>query len=173
MFIQFLRCILYGLCSTMVIFVNKVVMTTMRFPSFGFIAISQFVTTCVIINSGRLAGLVEISTKTVSPLTVLFRFNTLSGLGGTKHVNLPMFTVLRQFSILMTTMMEKWLLKITLTSVVGLGVLLMIGGAVVAAGRDLNFDLEGYTYMLLNDVFTAAYGIDLKRALNPNIPQVR
>ena len=47
-----------------------------------------------------------------------------------------------------------------------ISVFLMIFGALVAAFNDLAFNLPGYTYILLNDVFTAGNGVVTKKKLN-------
>lgn len=54
-----------------------------------------------------------------------------------------------------------------------LSVAMMIGGALVAAIFDLQFEPKGYLLVATNDFCTAALGIAVKRALNLKIPQMR
>jgi len=77
-----------------------------------------------------------------------------------------MFTVLRRFSILMTMILEYFILGVHATFGVQFSVGLMIFGAMIAAMNDLSFDANGYLLILINDVCTAANGVYMKQKLD-------
>ncbi|KAG1930287.1 UDP-glucuronic acid/UDP-N-acetylgalactosamine transporter [Pimephales promelas] len=101
----------------------------------------------------------------IFPLPLLYVGNHVTGLGGTKKLSLPMFTVLRKFTILLTMIMESRILRKTFPSSLVFSVLAIVLGALIAASSDLSFNAEGYTFVLLNDVFTAASGVYTKKKL--------
>ena len=60
---------------------------------------------------------------------------------------------------------EFYILKVRPSTSIQMSVYLMIFGSVVAACNDLAFNLLGYTYVLLNDFFTAGNGVLMKKKL--------
>uniref|UniRef100_A0A673YTX5 Solute carrier family 35 member D2 n=1 Tax=Salmo trutta TaxID=8032 RepID=A0A673YTX5_SALTR len=120
----------------------------------------QMATTIIILYAAKMNQIVHFQDFDRSifikifPLPLLYVGNHITGLAGTKKLSLPMFTVLRKFTILMTMIMEARILKFV-----------AIFSHLYILFSDLAFDAEGYTFILLNDVFTAASGVYTKKKL--------
>lgn len=169
---KILSALFYGIVSFLIIVVNKIVLTTYGFPSPYFLGVGQMAVTIILIWVLRQAGVIdfpEVSLATcrkVFPLPIFFCANLVCGLGGTQKISLPMFTALRRFSILMTMIGEYLVLRKTPSVGVVISVFAMVGGAVIAACKDLTFDFSGYTLVLLNDFFTAANIICVRKVVD-------
>lgn len=169
---QISSAIFYGISSFLITVINKTVLTSYNFPSSQVLGIGQMIATITVLYIAKKSHYIdfpnlEISTiKKIFPLPLIYIGNMIFGLGGTKQLSLPMFTALRRFSILMTMIAEYYMLGVKARTSVQISVYTMVIGAIVAAYDDLAFNLEGYIFIFLNDIFTAANGIYTKKKLD-------
>ncbi|XP_057580801.1 UDP-N-acetylglucosamine/UDP-glucose/GDP-mannose transporter isoform X2 [Hippopotamus amphibius kiboko] len=147
---RLLSALFYGTCSFLLVLVNKALLTTYRFPSPIVLGIGQMAVTIMILYVSKLNKIIhfpdfdkKIPIK-LFPLPLLYVGNHISGLSSTSKLSLPMFTVLRKFTIPLTLLLETIIL-----------------------GSDLAFNLEGYIFVFLNDIFTAANGVYTKQKMDP------
>ena len=161
----------YSGASLAVIFINKGIMTGYHFPFVGFMATVQFLGTVIVLALCSFAKKIELPPLTwdvvrdISPVSIMFLGNILTGLGGTKNLNLPMFTCLRRFSILFVMLTEWAILGSRPPSTTQLSVALMLGGSIIAAMYDLQYDKEGYMLVMANNLFTALNGVWMKKTM--------
>ncbi|XP_077200671.1 nucleotide sugar transporter SLC35D2 isoform X2 [Paroedura picta] len=147
---KLLSALFYGACSFLIVLVNKAVLTAYRFPSPLFLGVGQMVTTILILYVSKLNKIIHFPDfdknipKKLFPLPLIYVGNHISGLSSTSKLSLPMFTVLRKFTIPLTLLLE-----------------------VIILGSDLAFSLGGYTSVFLNDIFTAANGVYTKQKIDP------
>ncbi|XP_066154882.1 UDP-sugar transporter UST74c isoform X1 [Euwallacea fornicatus] len=169
---KILSALFYAVASFMITVVNKTVLTTYGFPSFQVLGIGQMAATIIVLYGAKKLRIVSFPSLDVStcrkifPLPLIYIGNMIFGLGGTKELSLPMFTALRRFSILMTMILELYILGVRPSFSVQFSVYMMVGGAVLAASNDLAFNLQGYIFVLLNDFFTAINGVYTKKKLD-------
>ncbi|XP_070598893.1 nucleotide sugar transporter SLC35D2 isoform X1 [Erythrolamprus reginae] len=170
---KLLSALFYGTCSFLIVLVNKTVLTVYRFPSPMFLGVGQMVTTILILYVSKLNKIIHFPDldksipKKLFPLPLIYIGNHISGLSSIGKLSLPMFTVLRKFTIPLTLLLEIIILGKRFPLGIIISVCAIILGALIAAGSDLAFSMGGYVSVLLNDVFTAANGVYTKQKIDP------
>jgi solute carrier family 35 len=106
--------------------------------------------------------------KSLLPLGLVNGANIVAGLFGTGDLTVPMFIVLRRFTMVITIVIERLFFSSTHNWQVLSSVGVMISGALIAAAADLAFNLRGYVSILTNDLLTSIYLIMVK-----NLPAAR
>ncbi|XP_008992061.1 nucleotide sugar transporter SLC35D2 isoform X2 [Callithrix jacchus] len=146
---RLLSALFYGTCSFLIVLVNKALLTTYGFPSPIFLGIGQMAATIMILYVSKLNKIIhfpdfdkKIPVK-LFPLPLLYVGNHISGLSSTSKLR-------KQYSL----------------SII-VSVFAIVLGAFIAAGSDLAFNLEGYIFVFLNDIFTAANGVYTKQKMDP------
>ncbi|XP_017402675.1 UDP-N-acetylglucosamine/UDP-glucose/GDP-mannose transporter isoform X2 [Cebus imitator] len=147
--VRLLSALFYGTCSFLIVLVNKALLTTYGFPSPIFLGIGQMAATIMILYVSKLNKIIhfpdfdkKIPVK-LFPLPLLYVGNHISGLSSTSKLR-------KQYS---------------LNIIVSVSAIVL--GAFIAAGSDLAFNLEGYIFVFLNDIFTAANGVYTKQKMDP------
>lgn len=116
-FMRIFSALFYAFTSFAIIVVNKIILTTYKFPSFHILGIGQMVATILFLSTAKyfkwisFPGYSSDVPKRIFPLPLFYAGNLVCGLGGTQKLSLPMFTVLRRFTILMTVVCEFYVLK--------------------------------------------------------------
>merc|ERR1711871_1930982 len=81
----------------------------------------------------------------------------MGGLMGTKAISIPMFTVLRRFSMPIMLCSEIFILKRPQSKGVILSIVICMVGTVVAAMNDLAFNMKAYLIIGFSTIMTSAY----------------
>ncbi|XP_034026459.1 UDP-N-acetylglucosamine/UDP-glucose/GDP-mannose transporter isoform X1 [Thalassophryne amazonica] len=169
--LRFLSAVFYAGSSFFITVVNKTVLTSFRFPSYMCLGIGQMITTVLVLYAAKMSKTIQFQDfdrsvlVKIFPLPLLYVGNHITGLASTKKLSLPMFTVFRKFTIVMTMILEVYVLRKTFPKSLVYSVLAIVLGAMVAASSDLAFDAEAYVFILLNDAFTATSSVYTKKKL--------
>ena len=163
----------YAVVSFSIVAVNKSVLTIYKFPSVQFLSFAQLILTVIVTDVLKFFKLVSYpevctdSVKKVMPLPFLHLCNLILGLGSTQTLSIPMFTVLRRFTVLFVMIGEVWVLGKSFNKTTCATVFAMLFGVIVASVGDLAFDIYGYIMVLSNNLVSAAYFLYVKK-INDN-----
>ncbi|KAH9588704.1 UAA transporter [Trypanosoma melophagium] len=160
--------VLYAAASIGIMMLTKSIFTEFDFHCFIFIGFLQYMATSAVSLVRRHRGSISFPIRggfrilfvDLFPLPMVFVFNTLSGLGATQSLNMPLFVLLRRLSIAMTLGCEAIFLRYHHDLSTRVSVFLMLAGAFVATGFDVqDIPIRGVLFVLVNDICTALTGV--------------
>ncbi|KAF6773682.1 hypothetical protein AHF37_06933 [Paragonimus kellicotti] len=159
----------YMVCSTGIVFANKLVLTVHRFPSFMVLALFQTLFTAASIQI-FLVGELRKNERTgvfvkIVPLSFCYAVDLVMGIAGTGSLSLPMFSALRHLSNFLIIAGERLFLGVVRVASVYVSVCLMVFGTAIAAIGDITFDPVGYTYVFVNNFSTTGKALLTKSRL--------
>jgi len=159
----------YAITSLAIILFNKMILSVYRFKFEALLTLGHMISCVVFSEMLRAMGLIKYPSfkveiaKKVAPLSILFVLNVVIGLIALRVVNVPIFTTLRRLSGLFILIGEFVFLGMKPSSVKVASLSVILFGAVIAGYGDLAFDWLSYSYVIVNNVFTAAYLIMIKK----------
>lgn len=157
----------YGFISITITLFNKVVLSTYAFDGTLTLTLLQGLVTIACLTGLKLRGYIDYPpfawdiAKRVAPLSFVFMAYVVISLVSLGRVNVPMFTALRRLTVVFVMVEEYYLLGISPSRSVILSVGIMCLGAAIAAWRDLSYDSVSYFYLLLTNLFTSLYTVNI------------
>ena len=169
---QLIAALQYFVVSVGIMFANKIVLTSYKFPSFTFLTLAQFSTTCMLLILARASGFVSFPTprnlaapfRAIFPLQIIFLISTLCSLGGTKHISMPMFVLLRRTTVPLTMALEYYLENVIPSNGVAFSVILLMFGAIVAVG-DVHAPIFAVFLIMVANFCSAGVGVISKQKM--------
>uniref|UniRef100_A0A2K5MJ79 Solute carrier family 35 member D2 n=1 Tax=Cercocebus atys TaxID=9531 RepID=A0A2K5MJ79_CERAT len=144
---RLLSALFYGTCSFLIVLVNKALLTTYGFPSPIFLGIGQVIMIPISVQAKQNIHFPDFDKK----------IPTIS----CNYSPLPLYHESTVKLLMSIFNLKQYSLNIIVS------VFAIILGAFIAAGSDLAFNLEGYIFVFLNDIFTAANGVYTKQKMDP------
>lgn len=170
-----LSCCMYSACSVSMVILNKCISYGLepevreRLPDLS-IVLYQCLIAVVLVELARAMKIVEYPAFNVEtaiswvPLNLLFIGMLSSGFIALTYVSVPMITVTKNLTNLITVAGDYYLFGESFTSTVFISILLMTLGAIMAGANDLEFSLIGYCWVAVNCLCTSSYTLYMRYA---------
>lgn len=162
----------YCLASISMVLLNKVALSSFQFHSPNALLFFQCMLAVALVQACKLAGLVKVEPLTIQVARIWLPVNVIFvGMIGTsfyalQNLNVGMLTVLKNLTNIFTLGGDRLFYGRTYKLNVWGCVALMLLSAVSGAATDLSFSAVGYFWQILNCLFTAAYSLYMRSAMD-------
>lgn len=164
----------YSVCSLAMTMLNKSIFAIYAFPDPALLIFLQNVWTVIGLLVGRRLGWFNFELPTlrrliqVVPLNLCFLGMLISGSYALAELSVPMVSVLKNLSLVITLVVEARLFGQPISPLVALSVSLMLFSPLLAAKNDLAFSRAGYLWQTLNILLSSLYPLWARRLTADN-----
>ncbi|OMH80085.1 GDP-mannose transporter [Zancudomyces culisetae] len=88
-----------------------------------------------------------------------------TGAKALQYLNVPLFTVFKNLTIIAVAYGERFVFKTPVTRLMLSSFFLMVLSSIVGALNDIKFNLQGYTWVIMNCVCTAFYVVVMRKVI--------
>eukprot|EP00300_Choanocystis_sp_HF-7_P007906 c15580_g1_i1.p1 GENE.c15580_g1_i1~~c15580_g1_i1.p1 ORF type:complete len:330 (+),score=62.86 c15580_g1_i1:42-1031(+) len=165
-------CLIYLVCSNCMVLSNKAILSYYEFNFPLSLMLFQAVCTTLIIELGRLTGKIECepinlkTAKQILPLNLMFVAMICTAGFATEYLSVPFLTIFKNLTNVAITFGEQRLFGQSVSRGVLLSIFVMVAGSCCAAVNDIQFNAQGYLWMLCNCAVTASYILYMKLAMD-------
>ncbi|KAA0149908.1 hypothetical protein FNF31_07115 [Cafeteria roenbergensis] len=158
-----LACLAYSASSCTMVLLNKAVLSRFDYNYKACImALQGLVALSLMLVSKRLGvlqfkALSKASLQLWFPVNIFFTLMLYTSFESLKRLHVPSVTIFKNVTNIVIAAGAWWWFGEKVNLYVGLSLGMVVLGALLAGATDLSFDLEGYTWMAINCVSTAAY----------------
>lgn len=88
-----------------------------------------------------------------------------TGSKGIQYLTVSMFTVFKNTTIILIALGEQRLFHSRITGLMWVSFAMIVGGSVIGGANDLNFNVRGYAWQVINCFCSAAYILYMRLAI--------
>lgn len=162
-------CLLYSTLSLSTTLTNKSLLTTYSFSYPFALLYWQYIVTAALVIAAKFMGIINYpwpQKETVVrwlPLNALFCLMLVSNTYALRYISIPMVTVIKAVSTVMTGLGDNLFFGQKLTTGIVSSMVIMVISSFVAGANDLDYNSLGYFWAGLNAISTTAYVLYMRR----------
>ncbi|OMJ14244.1 GDP-mannose transporter [Smittium culicis] len=163
----------YCVSSITMTLTNKFVLSGFKFHmAFFVLAIQSFASVGLLILASKIGGTIKYrplnqrDMKNWFPVAALQVIMLYTGAKSLQHLNVPLFTVFKNLTIIAVAYGERFVFGTAVTRLMLISFGLMVMSSIVGAFNDITFNFFGYFWMALNCLASASFVIVMRKTIS-------
>jgi len=161
----------YSFCSVSIIFSQKIILGTYGFPCNVGLVMIQNICSLLMLKFLAYMGKIELEPlklniiKSWIPLNIILVIMLISSTFSLKFLSVAMVTIFKNIQTICVALGDFIYFKEPLGTGSAFGIFVMFVGSLISGYNDLEFNVQGYAWILLNCLSGAAYVLYMKFAM--------